>query len=202
MTIAATHIEPVSRRTPRDILARLQLETAPEHSAIETATGVMDPHLGLLDYRLYLERTLGFYEPVEARLAELDVWRELELDPEPRGKLALISRDIAQLGGDASKVPVCDAPPRLATLAEAVGCAYVLEGSTLGGRVISRHVQARLGSDVPRGFLECYGDHTGKFWQAFRAALSRFSGQRQIDDRVIAGAKETFDAFTRWLQRP
>jgi heme oxygenase len=47
MTIAATHIErePASRHAPRDILARLEYETAPEHSAIEAATGVMNPRL-------------------------------------------------------------------------------------------------------------------------------------------------------------
>ena len=48
-----------------------------------------------------------------------------------------------------------DAP--FASTAEAVGGAYVLEGSTLGGRVLSRHVQGRFGRDGPRSFLESYG---------------------------------------------
>jgi hypothetical protein len=37
---------------------RLEHETAPEHSTIEAATGVMNPRLKLYDYRAYLERTM------------------------------------------------------------------------------------------------------------------------------------------------
>jgi heme oxygenase len=202
MTTQATYIdrEPSSRRAPRDILARLKLETAPEHSAIEATTGVMHPRLGLLGYRWYLERTIGFYAPVEAQLEGFGVWRALGLDPAPRRKLGLLMRDIVHLGDDPAALAMCKAPPTLANLAQAAGCAYVLEGSTLGGRVISRHVQNRLGSDVPRGFLECYGAQTGDRWQEFRAALSRFAKSREIEDDVIVGAKKTFGAFTRWLQ--
>ena len=82
---------------------------------------------------------------------------------------------------------------------EAAGGAYVLEGSTLGGRVISRHVQKLFGPDVPRAFLECYGAATGEKWQSFRAALTRLAGSREAEDRIIAGAQETFRSFTRWL---
>jgi heme oxygenase (biliverdin-IX-beta and delta-forming) len=203
MTIQATTIdlEPSSRRTPRDILARLKLETAPEHSAIEATTGVMHPRLSPLGYRWYLERTYGFYEPVEAQLDRFGVWRALELDPSPRRKLALLMGDIVHLGDDPAALMLCKAPPELANLAEAVGCAYVLEGSTLGGRVIARHVLSRLGPDVPRSFLECYGSNTGDRWQEFRAALSRFAKSRSIEDDVIVGAKKTFGAFTRWLEQ-
>jgi heme oxygenase len=202
MTIQATHLErePSSRRAPRDILARLKLETAPEHAAIEATAGVMHPRLGLLGYRWYLERTYGFYAPIEAELERFGVWRELELDPAPRRKLGLLTRDIVLLGDDPAALAVCKAPPRLENLAQAVGCAYVLEGSTLGGRVISRHVQGRLGPDVPRHFLECYGTSTGDCWQEFRAALSRFAKSKDLEDHVIVGAKKTFGAFTRWLE--
>jgi heme oxygenase len=203
MTIAASHIErePASRRTPRDILARLKHETAPEHSAIEAATGVMNPCLKLSDYRAYLERTMGFYEPVEARLAELGVWEALGLDPAVRQKIELLDRDITLLGGQKSLVALCASPPQLASLGEAVGAAYVLEGSTLGGRVISRHVQGCLGPHMPRRFLECYGAKTGENWQTFRSALSRFAKTRELENEVIAGAKKTFGSFTRWLSR-
>jgi heme oxygenase len=201
MTIAATHIErePASRRAPRDILARLKQETAPEHSAIEAATGVMNPRLRLSDYRSYLERTLGFYAPVEARLAELGVWEALGLDPAARQKVELLDRDITLLGGQKSLVTLCSAPPQLGSLGEAAGAAYVLEGSTLGGRVISRHVQGCLGPHMPRRFLECYGAKTGENWQTFRGALSRFAKTRELENEVIAGAKKTFGSFTRWL---
>jgi heme oxygenase len=202
MSIPANRVErePTSQRGARnDILARLKLETAAEHAAVERATGVMKPGLTLVEYRLYLEKTVGFYLPVEETLRRMDVWGALELAAEERVKLTFLTRDLSLLRSDPAGVAVCDAPPQLAGLAEAVGCAYVLEGSTLGGRVISRHVQQRFGAAVPRGFLECYGAHTGESWQAFRAAVLSFATTRQIEDRVISGARETFRAFTRWL---
>jgi heme oxygenase len=195
--------EPTSQRGARkDILARLKLETAAEHAAVERATGVMQPGLTLAEYALYLEKTLGFYLPVEASLHQMAVWSALGLAAEERAKLALLTRDLSLLGREPARVVVCDSPPQLAGLAEAVGCAYVLEGSTLGGRVISRHVQRCLGPAVPRGFLECYGARTGESWQEFRAAVLRFADTREIENRVIAGARETFRAFTRWLAPP
>jgi heme oxygenase len=194
--------EPSSRRAAgRDILARLKLETADEHAAIEAATRIMRPDVGLPDYREYLERTYGFYKPVEQMLERLGVWPALELDGSARVKLPLLTRDLLELERDTSMLPICAALPQLGgSLPEAVGCAYVLEGSTLGGRVVSRHVQTRLGPQVPHRFLDAYGADTGDRWQAFRAALRGFADSRDTQTRIIAGARATFESFTRWLK--
>jgi heme oxygenase len=185
----------------RPILERLKLETESEHSLIESATGVMDPGLDLDGYRAYLERTFGFYQVVEAQLRQLGVWEALRLPALEREKLPLLAEDLVLLGNlEPTSIPVCDAGPAFPSTAEAVGGAYVLEGSTLGGRVISRHVRASFGPDVPRAFLECYGATTGEKWRDFGTELSRFATSREIEDQIIAGARETFRAFTRWLQ--
>lgn len=193
--------EPSSRRGgSRDILARLKLETAAEHAQIEAATRIMRPDIGLPDYREYLERTYGFYRPVEQMLERIGVWPALELDGAARVKLPLLERDLMLLERDPSTLPLCAALPQLGGgLPEAVGCAYVLEGSTLGGRVISRHVQTRLGPQVPHRFLDAYGAGIGERWQAFRAALRWFADSRDTENRIIAGARQTFETFTRWL---
>jgi heme oxygenase len=65
--------------------------------------------------------------------------------------------------------------------------------------VISRHVQGLFGPDVSRSFLECYGSETGTQWQSFRAALVRFASSREIEERIIVGAQETFHSLRRWL---
>lgn len=205
MTIEAPQIErqPSSQRpSRRDILSRLKLETAAEHAAIEGATEVMSPELSCGEYRRYLEDTFGFYKVVEAQLSRAGVWEALGLPSAERVKLPLLTRDLELLGTrDTAQLRVCAEPPVFASVAEAIGGAYVLEGSTLGGRVISRHVQGRLGADAPRAFLECYGSRTGESWQAFRAALGRFADCRETEERVLRGAKATFRAFTRWLER-
>jgi heme oxygenase len=186
----------------RNILKRLKLETAAEHAAIEAATGVMDPQLSREAYRAYLERTFGFYLVVEQQLRSLGAWEALGLPASEREKLPLLAEDIVLLGNlEPASVRACDAAPEWTSTAEAVGGAYVLEGSTLGGRVISRHLLRRFGPDVPLTFLDCYGAETREKWQSFGAALERFATSRQVEDRIIAGARATFRSFTRWLER-
>jgi heme oxygenase len=202
MTIEATRIdeEPSSQRaTRKDILTRLKIETAAEHSAIEDAARIMHPRLTVAEYRGYLEKSYGYYAAVEALLWRLGVWEALDLPAVERIKLPLLADDLVALGVSPSAVIICDAPPRLAAVAEGVGAAYVLEGSTLGGKVISRHVRHRLGEGVPRSFLDCYGESIGSNWQSFRGALSRFAKSRGLEDAIVSGAKETFQTFTRWL---
>lgn len=214
MTIELAHLDspPISSRSSqqlrargvarRSVLTRLKLETATEHEAIEAVSGIMDPHLSLEEYRAYLERTFGFYLVVEQQLRELGVWEALGLPASEREKLPLLAEDIVLLGNtEPTSIRACDAPPRFSSSAEAVGGAYVLEGSTLGGRVIFRHVRGLFGPDVARTFLDCYGPDTREQWQSFRSALERFASSREVEDRIIAGAKDTFRAFTRWLDR-
>lgn len=205
MDIDRTNIDaqPSSQRASRkNILERLKLETAADHAAIEEASAILHPRLSLEAYRAYLEDTYGFYRLAEPRLAQMGVWELLELPAGERLKLPLLIRDLQSLGcADPSALPPCDAPPELPGAAEAVGAAYVLEGSTLGGNVISRHIQQRFGAEVPRAFLDCYGPRTGENWRTFRAALSRFGTSKELENRMISGAQSTFRAFTRWLER-
>ena len=210
--LASPDSQPISSRSSlqvrprsaarRNILKRLKLETAAEHDAIEAASGVLDPQLSLEAYRAYLERTFGFYLVVEQQLRRLGVWEALGLPASDREKLPLLAEDLVLLGNmEPASIRACDAPPEFSGIAEAVGGAYVLEGSTLGGRVISRHVRRRFGSDVASTFLDGYGTDTGEQWQSFRAALQRFASSREVEDRIIAGARDTFRSFTRWLKR-
>jgi heme oxygenase len=214
MTIDLANLEsqPISSRSGlqlrartvarRNFLKRLKLETEAEHEAIEAAAGVMDPRLSLAAYRAYLERTFGFYLVVERQLRGLGVWEALGLPAGDREKLPLLAEDIVLLGNiEPASIRACDAPPELTSTAEAVGGAYVLEGSTLGGRVISRHVRGRFGPDVACSFLECYGSETRERWQSFRAALERYASSREVEDPIIAGARATFRSFARWLAR-
>jgi heme oxygenase len=195
--------QPSSQRTARkNILERLKLETAADHAAIEEASAILHPRLSVEGYRAFLEDTFGFYQIAEPQLARSGVWQLLELPAEERHKLPLLIRDLRALGcSDPSALPICEAGPEWPGAAEAIGAAYVLEGSTLGANVISRHIQQRFGPDIPRSFLECYGPRTGERWRAFRAALSRFATSREIENRMISGAQSTFRSFTRWLGR-
>src|SRR5688572_30040705 len=149
---ARSPLAPVGDVAFGDIAARLRQETAPEHAAIEAASGILHQGLTCDEYRKYLERWFGFLAPLEAELHRARVWDALGLDPNERRKRQHLESDLGELGSTVCALPLAGLP-ELRGLPEAVGSAYVIEGSTLGGRVLSRHVQTCLGADAPRRFL-------------------------------------------------
>ena len=188
-----------------DVLDRLKAETRAEHTAMEDTLGIMGDDLVLTHYRQLLERYFGFYAPVEARLADvLGVAPPGGLDLQARRKLALLRADLVALGGPAADtLAVCTALPPLRTPAQAMGCLYVLEGATLGGVVIGRHVQRTLGLTPDSGarFFHGNGAHTAELWRTFRAALAGFAVNPGSADVVVESANATFRSLRQWCLR-
>ena len=194
------------------LLDRLKAQTRAEHVAMEGVLDVMRDDLSLADYRRLLERYFAFYEPVEARLAGVLASVPLNgLDFETRRKLPLLRADLAALGGAAADtLAVCDALPPLHTPAQAMGCLYVLEGATLGGTVIGKHVQRTLGltPDCGARFFHGSGPRTAEMWRALRAALIKFAAEADAPDAadttanaVVDAANETFRSLRRWCMQ-
>ena len=200
-----------------DLLDRLKAETRAQHTAMEGALDLMRDDLALADYRHLLERYFAFYAPVEARLAEVLPCIPLgALDIECRRKLPLLRADLAALGRrTADTLALCDALPPLHTPAQAMGCLYVLEGATLGGVVIGRHVQRTLGLTPQSGasFFHGNGARTAEMWRSFRAALAAFAEAAAAThaiahapadttaDAVVESANETFRSLRHWCLR-
>jgi heme oxygenase len=95
-------------------------------------------------------------------------------------------------------LPRCSCIPRVDGTSRALGCMYVLEGSTLGGRIIARKLQQHLAIDADTGaaFFQACGNETGTRWSYFVARLNR---EPLPSDDVRAAAFETFDRLERWL---
>ena len=197
------------------MLDRLKAQTRAEHMAMEGALDLMRDDLSLADYRRLLERYFGFYAPVEARLADVLACVTLGgLEFETRRKLPLLRADLAALDGPAADtLAVCDAPPPLHTPAQAMGCLYVLEGATLGGMVIGKHVQRTLGLTPNCGarFFHGSGARTAEMWRACRAALAEFAADADSPaaapaatanaNAVVESANETFRSLRHWCMR-
>lgn len=85
----------------------------------------------------------------------------------------------------------------------ALGGLYVLEGATLGGRVIARRLRQQWGPDctMPFAFLEFRGANPGSEWRRFGNGISRWCTEHpdgdaaRIGDRVIEGAIAVFEAM-------
>lgn len=188
------------RDAPPDLLARLRAATRPQHDAIEGVVDVLRPDLTAARYRRLLEAFYGFYAPWEAAAAAPAETRDLVLD---RRKTPLLERDLAHWGlnaVDRAALPRCRALPPLDTAARVLGSLYVLEGATLGGQVIARHVEATLGVAPGAGdaFFRSYGDRVGAMWQAFRDRV-RARSSPLWDPPIIRSGCDTFSALHNWL---
>ena len=96
------------------------------------------------------------------------------LDLDGRERLGLVAADLDALE---LEHPAEDEPPApLASRAEAMGVLYVLEGSTLGGRMIKKAVHARGCDLTGLSFLDPYGRDTGARWREFVTVLEREAG--------------------------
>ncbi|QSQ28369.1 biliverdin-producing heme oxygenase [Pyxidicoccus parkwayensis] len=190
-------------------MQRLKTETRPHHERTEAAVRLMDPGLTLGDYRRHLEALHGFYVPLESQLAARLDGAVPALRAHERWKVPLLEQDLCALGHDASslaRLPRCALLPPLPGVPEALGCVYVLEGSTLGGQLILRHLKRHF-ANTPVGHFavfQAYGDEVGSMWRAFGQAVLEASSQAASEDfdaRVVKGAQDTFDAFGAWLLR-
>lgn len=182
-------------------LDRLKSQTRAAHLAIESSLAVMRPGLTLPEYRVTLARFHGFYAPVERALRGIDM---PGFDPAGRSKLGWLAQDLQVLGvAFPSQLPACPRLPSMATPAQCFGCAYVLEGATLGARLISRHLRDVLGLDEHSGgrFFHGYGERTGAMWQGARRALVDFADTEERQRQVVASALDTFTLLGHWLEQ-
>jgi heme oxygenase (biliverdin-IX-beta and delta-forming) len=186
------------------MLKRLRDETSARHAALERRLPLLDPRLSRQSYRCLLTKFHGYYAPLEERMLALPWWEEINFDYVERLKTPCLERDLIALGGTADEVaknPRCGELPELAALWQALGCLYVIEGATLGGRTITRHLQASLGLTLETGgaFFAGYGAETGPRWQAFGAMLSAVAQERSGEDEIVASANRTFETMGSWL---
>lgn len=119
-----------------------------------------------------------------------------------RRKLPLLERDLRAL--NLRPLPLRAPRPAPAGAAEALGALYVLEGATLGGRVIHRRIAGPLGITPARGgaYYHGYGDDTGPAWKAFGQALEAWGERTGQGARVVEGGVACFAALRAWLATP
>ena len=189
-----------------DCLLTLKQGTRIYHDALE---GKMAPLLDTLSIHTYtglLQKLFGFYKPLEERIAALPGWHNLPVDLGRRQKAPLLARDLLWLKvtqPQLSQLPRCERLPEIESITEALGCLYVLEGATLGGQIIGRHLKKNLALDEGRGcsFFCSYGDEVGLMWKSFRETLSSHCSEHgsSEEEQLVKSACETFVSLDYWL---
>ncbi|WP_147321215.1 biliverdin-producing heme oxygenase [Rhodoferax lacus] len=193
-----------SKPSPEPCLQRLKNETRARHGALESRSVLLDPALSRERYLDCLCRFYGYYAPLELRLRGSPGWAEAGFAYAARYKSALLAQDLLALGLLPARLhglPSCSALPTVETTAQLFGCLYVLEGATLGGQIITRHLQASLGLTPESGaaFFAGYGAQTGSRWKEFGAHLTAFALQSGAGDAIVASANSTFETLDHWL---
>ncbi len=153
-------------------------------------------------YVSLLFRLLGLHEPIEDRLAPHtnSVWLAWFVADRARR----LRRDLQALGiptGEIAAAPTAGGLlPPLDDPAASLGCAWVVEGSALGGRVLARHVESIVSTSVGAAttpgssFFES-GPLQAERWRACGHALEACGADPVRRGTILHAATATFAAF-------
>lgn len=182
---------------------RLRQETAESHQKLEDnplSKALLSPFVSVKDYQTYLAALFGVTIACEDQI--FPAISHAITDLADRYKSRLIIDDLLATGLSETEI---DALPvyrfEFSTVAEALGIMYVLEGSTLGGKILYRHIHEVLGLTPENGasYFWGYGPQTGYLWKSFISALTQFVDENEERDGVIGSAKKTFTIIDNWL---
>jgi heme oxygenase (biliverdin-IX-beta and delta-forming) len=180
-------------------LERLRRETLPAHHAVEQSVPWMDDKLDVDTYVSCLVKLNGIIAAWEEwSWSNAPEWIRPMLSARRRGPLLM--RDLMWFGADGSG-EARPALPEGTGAAGLLGAMYVMEGSTLGGQLIARHVERVLGLTAGRGnaYFRGHNEKTGQLWTEFCDALRTRVPDNETDT-VIAAAKAMFGAFGAWMR--
>lgn len=152
------------------------------------------------EYARLLHLFYGYYHPLEQGISRyLD--ESILPDIADRRKAGWILNDLRAMNRSGEILEDSNAP-LIQSRADALGAMYVMEGSSLGGKVISKMIADNLNypDHSALSFFYGYGGQTGVRWKEFLAVLDRFSGTVE-EDLIVKKANEVFLKFQQWLQR-
>jgi len=189
-------------KAPGSMLSELRSATRERHAALDEANFALRPeNITRAHYIAFLRCMLAVVRPLEERMQALPLFEARMPDSQLRRRAAALTRDLHAVG--APDLPRDDAPhlPAIATVSQAFGCGYVLEGSSLGGAVLARALGPllALAADSGMTYWTAYGDQVGPMWLRFIDALESWASRVSASERqvVTATASATFDTFIR-----
>ena len=175
------------------LATHLKTQTKPAHIRVEKARllkGIFSPCFGMDDYAELLARWFGFFSVIDSSLQDFH-FQQYRYYP----RAIPLERDIKSLGLDMddAEMPAYTGW-RPVTHLEKLGCVYVIEGSALGAKIITRRLLSTLGESV-RGSMAFY-QMQPYAWDLFRSWLDEQSQHYPNDQQlVIDAAKSTFHAI-------
>ncbi len=186
------------------IVAKLRQETSEAHLSIEQSPpmrAIFADTYTLAEYHRLLQHLFVFYSPFERAVFDT-LSPPLAAELGSRKKTGWLRQDL-EAAGEGSQPQMVAPVPRFESDEERMGALYVLEGATLGGKLIRKRLLGHFGGDVSETlhFYSGYGAQAGAQWTSFRAILARLfdHADASTQSRVVRGANVTFAALEKWL---
>ena len=151
------------------------------------------------DYAKLLVAFYGFMAGLE-----IDIATHIDLSVLPdyaqRRKSVALANDLHLLGVALPPLPDANALPPINDHYHAMGALYVMEGSTLGGKIICKMIQQQLKlTDVSElTFFYGYGEETDSMWQRFTATINNAQNENK-EYSIIQSANKTFILLKQWF---
>ena len=186
------------------VLQKLREETSDLHNQMENTpllNHFREKTISDESYSLILKKFFSFFSNLETELNSFSEIENFLPDYHERRKSNLILTDLKALNQAPLNITE-KIIPDISSAGEAFGCLYVMEGSTLGGKIISSVIMEKLkiGAETGGSFFYGYGPETGIKWKNFCSALNTFSEEKKQEDAVVKGASETFLKLKNWLE--
>lgn len=176
---------------------RLKEETKENHQSLER---ILIPQIksirNLEDYARLLGMFYSYFGGLEKKI-DAAVDKELLPDYDKRRKTSAIADDLLAIGASLPDLAADNDLPEITDHQQALGALYVIEGSALGGKIISKMIAQALGDSVQKAlsFYDGYGEDTAEMWGTFKGILNEQLISNEEQTKVIRTADETFLKF-------
>ena len=182
---------------------QLKTDTLENHQQLEKMlVGRMKAIRSAADYANLLQLFYSYFGGLEEQI-DLYIGKAELPDYNVRRKSIALANDIRAMGATPGVKASADYLPEIGNRLQAFAAMYVIEGSTLGGKYISKMMAQQLNIKDEHGlsFFSGYGDNTDTMWECFKITLN---GQEKVAgdaDMVISTANETFAKFKKWIEK-
>lgn len=178
----------------------LKAKTAENHQALESlmyVKEIMNNSLSITQYKQLLAINYIIHQKLENKLANmLDKETANKLQMNSRLKLSALEKDLAYWNIDSLTLPELNfelfVPEK--NTAAVLGALYVLEGATLGGNVIRKHILANInfaGAESGLNYYGIYGEELSAKWKRFIQILNESVLEADYE-KCLNSANETF----------
>lgn len=183
------------------LFEELKAATKSAHDQLESQLNLLSPEIQISDYRNVLEKFLGLYIPLENAVKNSEIAKDFH----DRWKVHLLKQDLKNLGMsdlEIENIPQLNLFGSEPSLEELIGALYVMEGSTLGAMILSKHFHLRFHLDSFNGlaYFSGYGANTPLKWREWREYSERLTQEMSLSRKSILNqANKTFTTLGKWM---